>query len=287
MAIGSYSNHQLTLVIRQNFIRLIGLFFILIGGAIALNVLQSYQIQCKCQANDDRLSCVLTTQKYFLKSSHTQLGHLKHASVISKRSSEGNINYNVKLQSQMQSIHLSTATTPSYARAQSVANAINAYLVGCPTKPLSISSIQPAWTKLFVLSFPLIGVLLIVIPAKITVTFDKTKNQLTITRSNLFKNNQAIYPLDQINKVTLQESVGRKGGVMYRVALEFKDNTVVPITTAYDSMFRSKSSMANKIRSFLNLDGENTINTKMNTTYSIASMVIFIVVSIVILIIFW
>ncbi|GGI79336.1 hypothetical protein [Legionella impletisoli] len=284
MAIRTNSTNQLILVIRQYFIRLVGLFFILIGGTIAFNVLQSYQIHCQCLDEQSR-TCVLSTQKYFLNARDTPLGNLKRASVISKRS-EDNVNYNIELHSETQSLRLSSSTTPSYSKAQLVTNAINAYLVGCPTKPLNIPSIQPFWVKVFVLIFPVVGILLVFIPAKITLIFDKSKNQLNIVRTNLFKKHQEIYPLDQIKAVTIQESIGQKGRVMYRVALEFEDDTIVPITTAYDSMWSTKVKMANKIRSFLNLKPKDPLTSKTNITYSMWSLILFVIACIVFLIIF-
>lgn len=140
--------------------------------------------------------------------------------------------------------------------------------------------------KLFVLIFPIIGLLLIFIPAKITLTLDKTRNQLLFIRVSLFKKSQETYPLDQISNVTIQESRNSKGNIMYRVVFELKDHTIIPITTAYDSMLVSKLKLANQVSSFLNLENDNNLKKEnIKIAYSIGAFILFGLIAIFIIII--
>ena len=233
--------------------RLIGLFFILLGGGMAIAMWASFELSCLCK-NGAGNQCQLTTKYAFFYQSTRHIQNIKQATVVSKSNSKGDYNYYVALQSEHKEIQLNTMPTPSQEKCARAAAEINAFLHACDEKTLQIDSLLPIWLKLFPMIFPVVGFFMLLLTSRITITFNKSANHLKIQRKNLLNRTEAFYPLDKIEDIVIQKTYDNKGQAMYRVALFMQDKTEIPLTQAYDSLLKPKIKLAKAINDFLGLN---------------------------------
>lgn len=252
MQISSPSKNQLVINLSQNLMRLIGLFFILLGGGMTVAMLASFELSCSYKTDADN-QCQLTTNYFFFYQSTRHLQNIKQATVITKKNSKGNYNYYVALQSEHKNTRLNSMPTPSQEKCARAAAQINAFLQNSDTKTLQIDSLLPIWLKFFPMIFPVVGFFMLLLTSRITIIFNKSANQLKIQRKNLINRTETFYPLDKIEDIAIQKSYDNKGQAMYRVALIMQDNTEVPLTQAYDSLLKPKIKLAKTINDFLGL----------------------------------
>ncbi|WP_133126859.1 hypothetical protein [Legionella nagasakiensis] len=283
--------NQLLIYLPQQLMRLIGLLFILIGGSMAWFTMQSYELQCQCHPEEPSNQCQFITKQIFFSSKTTLLNNLQKAKLTTHQTSKGNFTYNVALLTSNQQVYLSSINTSSYTHSQEAVNQINAFLQQCKNQSLHLASLHPLWLQLFLLIFPTVGLLMLLLTKTVLLNFNKTANQLKILRKNLLNQSEEHYSLNKIHDIVIQQSTTSKGQPCYRVALILDDNTEVPLTDVYDSQLNPKLKIAKAINDFLglNLKFESWVK-KEHQQKRLAMILFFIALSIILFIIlgfFW
>lgn len=105
----------------------------------------------------------------------------------------------------------------------------------------------------------LIGLALIVLPARKTFAFSRHERVLIIATRRLGRVQRQIIPFREIADVSVEESTGTDGGHTYRVAVTLADRRRIPWTPYYTSGSASKQSLVELVREFVALAPSPTL----------------------------
>lgn len=251
MKINSISTNKLQLIISFGFIQLLGLLIVL-GSLFILGYLSiQYTIVCKEKQINLAQQCTLGSNVYSIYNSNTDLGSLTQAVVMSRQNSKGGLSYWVDLSTNKGLMHLTGGSSSGRSNKDTAAAAINNYISNSTETRFEIPYPSPWWAYALASLFLLVGILLIVGTRKTIIDFDKTSQSVVIHRKSLLSAREIKLKFSEIDKIIIEESRSRKGGISYRLALLLKDNSIIPFVTTYDSSYNKKEKIAQQINDFI------------------------------------
>lgn len=244
---------KLQITLPQLFLRLIGLFFVVISGTMGFFLIQANELQCRWQGSGEFPSCVLKKTHLGFYHTITKLSSLQKAELVTYKNRKGNPAYNVMLITAHGKKRVSEVNSSDYLKAAQMNRAISQYIKKAQSYPLYLGYLTSHWLHGFILLFTLVGLLLMVMTSYTTMTFNKTTNQLRIRKRSLFNEKETHHKLDSIKGVMIEVSYNSKRQKNYRVALQLADGKTLPLTTTYDTLLSPKIAVAKAINTFLDL----------------------------------
>lgn len=267
MKVTNLTNSHLTISIPQRIAKIVGLFFLLLGGTMAALMILPYQLDCQKKSAGEAKQCSLSHPLTRWLSHPKSFDELYKAKVlVKKRGGQTTGNYLVRLYTSKGKISVTSMVSPSKTKVRQAVVAINAYIAH-QTKPLFTIPIFYPWVLLgFILIFPSVGIVLLFFTSKIQVIFDKNLGTMTLRKKAFFSKEQFSYPLSAISKIDIVENYNSRTGTTYQVICLMKDGEEISLNPIADGYLPSKIRVANAISHFLKKE-EDFALTKFKNRY--------------------
>lgn len=234
-----------------------GIFVLLIGLAGFLYIAVHYHISCIEKSAGVASGCSLETRLYGHRILMSPLGTLSSAEVKFYE-------YNVKSHMNDYILELlsDTGTTrlagPSsgYNDKKRIADAINTYVQYSTDTSFTVPHdpiLQKMMQRIFA-GIALIGCMIVILSRRVQVTIDLALKEVRMKKTGFLYDNTVRYPLNEINKFTIQEKTLplRNQVTLYRIEMMLINMDLIPLSNAYVKDNKSLQETVDTMNSFLN-----------------------------------
>lgn len=228
---------------------LLSLFIILLGLLVLFLFFEDYEINCQDKKPSLAMGCVLKVRVFNIYKNTEYIGQLQGAKVVrTKSASKRGPLYSVILLTDKGELRISSSSSNIYSTHLNRAEAINQYIVSSDKKQFRVPHVYDLSDFVVILGVGLcffVG-LYGLFYTNVILIFNKNTNSLIVRKKNIFKSNDTVFALPDIEEIVLQEQIASK----WMAALDFlanfnknkaaQDNHVIPPSNIYPSSLKKK-----------------------------------------------
>lgn len=250
MKIETIDADKVKLTINQKMLHFLG-WLLILGSILAVcYLMKEYTITCREKQPNRAAQCTLDSSILNLYRTHTKLGDLEMATVLSQPSKKSTV-YFVVLKTSEGLINMTGGSSSGRSDKDAASEGINSYITQSQETSFKVPYPTAWWYYAFVSIFPIIGLILLAVKSEVVV-FNGPLHTVVITKKGLFGESEIKLLFSNIEKIIVDEVRGGKGSKSYRLGFVLKDKEKpVLLASSYVSQAKSEE-IAQQLNGFIN-----------------------------------